>query len=224
MNSFILKFGQWIKKSAFGIIFTSIALVFVICVGIIVSNSKPVPVGKQTDSVVALDSSSASNSENSQPSAPIQIERVKMPFTVNAKIARYFFDSNDSIEVKSHALINFENKYIPSLGVDYTYENEYFNVISSFEGKVVEKTNDSLYGLSIVVENEEGLRAHYCGLSDVSVYLNEAVEQGQIIGKSGESVINADLGKHLHFALQYNDKYINPLKTYNISIEDITKK
>ena len=111
--------------------------------------------------------------------------------------------------------------YIPSLGVDYTYENEAFEIVSSFEGVVVEKKNDALYGLSVVVENEDGLRAHYCGLSDVSVFEDEKVVQGQVIAKSGESVINANLGNHLHFAIEYNDTYLNPLKVYDKSIDEI---
>lgn len=223
MNSFILKFGQWIKKSAFGLIITSIALVFVICVGIIVNKNQSLPVTKPTDSVFAVDSTTPSTSISSTSEAPLPIEKVKMPFTVNAKIARYFFDSKDSMEIKSQALINFENKYVPSLGVDYTHENEYFNVVSSFSGKVIEKNNDSLYGLSVVIENENGLKAHYCGLSDVTVYVDEKITQGQVIGKSGESVINANLGKHLHFALEYNDQYLNPLKTYDLTLKEAIK-
>ena len=61
-----------------------------------------------------------------------------MPFTVNATIARYFFDSSDSIEIKSQALVSYDNKFVPSLGVVYTYDNAKFDVVSSFSGTVVE--------------------------------------------------------------------------------------
>lgn len=221
MNSF-MKIKNWVKSSAFGLILTSIALVFVICVGLIVNQSKTVEVTKPTDSIIVEDSTIESNQPTQQPTQePVIVEKVKLPFTVNATIARYFFESSDSIEIKSQALINYDNKYIPSLGVDYTYENEAFEIVSSFEGVVVEKKNDALYGLSVVVENEDGLRAHYCGLSDVSVFEDEKVVQGQVIAKSGESVINANLGNHLHFAIEYNDTYLNPLKVYDKSIDEI---
>lgn len=221
MNSFISKIGKWIKNSAFGLIVTSIALVFVISVGIIINdNSKPVAnVTNSANKVESVVESMPPVSDTTTP-APT-IEKIRMPFTVNAKIARYFFDSNDSIEIKSQALVTYDNKISPSIGVDYTYENEVFSVVTAFKGVVVEKTNDPLYGLTIVIENEDGLRAHYSGLSDVAVYVDESVVQGQLIGKSGESVINATLGNHLHFAMQYNDEFINPLKTYDKTINEV---
>ena len=221
MNSFN-KLIKWVKSSSFGLILTSIALVFVICVGLIINKSKVVEVTKPTDDLIVEESVSQSEIATIEPTTkPTIIEKIKMPFTVNATIARYFFESNDSIESKSQALINYDNKYIPSLGVDYTYQNETFDVVCSFEGVVVEKKNDALYGLSVIIENEEGLRAHYCGLSDVSVFENDKVVQGQVFAKSGESVINASLGNHLHFALEYNSEYINPLKSYDKEISEI---
>ena len=220
MNSFILKVGKWFKKSAFGIIVTSVAMTFVICVGILINNRNSKPVVKPTDSVQTLDSNNSTPSSSSSSTENI-IEKIRVPFTVNAKIARYFFDSSDSIEIKSQALINYDNKFVPSLGVDYTYENEQFVVVSAFKGKVVEKINDSLFGLTVVVENDEGLRAHYSGLSDVNVYVDETISQGQQIGKSGESTINADLGNHLHFAIEFEDTYLNPLKAYYKTISEV---
>lgn len=221
MNSF-MKIKNWVKSSAFGLILTSIALVFVICVGLIVNQSRTVEVTKPTDNLVVEDSSFDSAEPTQQPTQePVIAERIKLPFTVNATIARYFFESSDSIEIKSQSIINYDNKYIPSLGVDYIYENEAFEIVSSFEGIVVEKKNDALYGLSIVVENDEGLRAHYCGLSDVLVFEDDKVVQGQVIAHSGESLINANLGNHLHFAIEYQKSYLNPLKLYDKKIEDV---
>ena len=58
MNSFnVLK--KWVKSSSFGLILTSFALVFVICVGLIVNQSKVVEVTKPTDSVIVEDSVSS---------------------------------------------------------------------------------------------------------------------------------------------------------------------
>lgn len=223
MNSFINKLGKWVKTSSFGIICTSIALVIVICVGIIVNQSRQQPVSRPTESVQIEKPSTPSTNPSESVIPEPTIEKVKMPFTVNATIARYFFDSSDSIEIKSQALVNYDNKFVPSLGVVYTYDNATFDVVSSFSGTVVEKVNDSLYGLTIVVESEDGLRAHYCGLSDVEVYLQQEVSQGQTLGKSGESIINATLGNHLQFSLEVEGQYLNPLKTYDKSLNDITK-
>ena len=222
MNSFINKVSKWVKNSAFGIICTSIALVIVICVGIIVNQSREQPVSRPTSSIqVEKPSTSSSLTESVTPEPTI--EKVQMPFTVNATIARYFFDSSDSIEIKSQALVSYDNKFVPSLGVVYTYDNAKFDVVSSFSGTVVEKVNDSLYGLTVVVESQDGLRAHYCGLSDVEVYLEQEVSQGQTLGKSGESIINSSLGNHLQFSLEVEGQYLNPLKTYDKALDDLTK-
>lgn len=223
MNSFINKVKDWFKNSTLAIVLTSLALVFVISVGLIVNNSNnDIPVANQTESVDKVEtptSSFDSNSNNQQD----KIETIQVPFTIDAKISRYFFDSSDPLDIKSQSLINYENKFVPSLGVSYTNDNKAFNVVSSFDGIVVEKINDSLYGLTVVIESKEGLKAYYSGLSEVSVYVNEQVNQGQKIGESGESVINASLGNHLHFSLQYQDDYLNPLKAYNKTIKEIIK-
>lgn len=218
MNSFINKVGNWFKKSSFGIVVTSIAIAFVVCVGLIVSdNGKDTPVNQQSNSINAVESVLPTT-----PSTPQQqVEKIRMPFSIDATIARYFFDSTDSIEIKSQALVNYENKFVPSLGVDYTFDNKPFEVVAAFKGVVVEKVNDSLYGLTVIIENEEGLRAHYCGLSEVNVYVDQQVSQGQVIGTSGESVINASLGNHLHFAIEFEDNFINPLKVYDKTVSEV---
>lgn len=219
MNSFINNVRNWFKQSSFGVILTSVALLFVVCVGVIVNNSnKENEVAKPINSFETFDSMTSTESEKDN-----KKETINYPFTIDAKISIYYFDSSDPIDVKSQAMINYENKFIPSLGVAYTNDNRTFVVVSSFKGKVVEKTNDALYGLTVVIESEEGLQAHYCGLSDISVRINEEVKQGQTIGKSGKSVINASIGNHLFFALKHNDNYINPLKAYNKTIDNFVK-
>lgn len=221
MNSFIKKVGNWFKKSSFGIVVTSIAIAFVVCVSLIISNEgADTPVNKQSNSINAVES--VMPQESTTPEQQ-KIEKIRMPFSIDATIARYFFDSSDSIEIKSQALVNYENKFVPSLGVDYTFENKPFEVVAAFKGIVVEKVNDSLYGLTVIIENEEGLRAHYSGLSEVNVYVDQQVSQGQVIGTSGESVINASLGNHLHFAIEFEDNFINPLKVYDKTVSEVIK-
>ena len=223
MDSLIKRIGKWFKKSAFGVILTSVSLVFVICVGLVISNSNTSPVSKTSNTSVEV-AESDKNLEDSSNNSQMQVEeKIRMPFTVNAKISRYFFDSSDSIDIKSQSLINYDNKFVPSIGVDYTFNNESFAVVNAFSGTVVEKINDSLYGLSVVVENQDGLRAHYCGLSNVSVMVNDKIKNGQSIGKSGTSIINANLGNHLHFAVELNDKFINPLKLYDKTVKEVIK-
>ena len=222
MNAFINKVVKWFKKSSFGVVVTTVALIFVVCVGLIINQKESMSVANPSINSEIV-TPSVPNEESSEPTPTPLVEKIRMPFTVDAKIARYFFDSSDSIDIKSQALVNYENKFVPSLGIDYTYNNNQFNAVAAFKGVVVEKVNDSLYGLTVVVENEEGLRAHYSGLSEVNVHLKQNVLQGQVIGKTGESVINASLGNHLHFAIEFEDTFLNPLKVYDKTVTEVIK-
>ena len=223
MNSFINKFKKWFKNSSFGVILTSVALILVISVGLIINNDETLEVANSINNFEEL--SNSENNESSHITSPSVVEKetIQQPFLVDATISCYFFDSSDSIETKSQALIKYENKFVPSMGVSYTYNNKTFDVVCSFEGTVVEKINDPLFGLTIVVENKEGLKAHYSGLSEVSVYVSQSLCQGQKIGKSGESIINASFGNHLYFALEDDKGFINPLKAYDKTIEEVKR-
>ena len=223
MNSFINKVKNWFKHSTLSVFLTIVALVFVVCVGVVVnSNNNDLPVANNSESIDKVENSNSSFDSSSSDNFTTY-ETIQVPFTIDAKISRYFFDSSDPLDIKSQSLINYDNKFVPSLGVSYTNDNKAFNVVCSFDGVVVEKINDSLYGLTVVVESVEGLKAYYSGLSEVSVYVNEKVTQGQKIGESGESVINASLGNHLHFSIMHGNEYLNPLKAYNKTIEEIIK-
>lgn len=228
MNSFFKKAILWCKEARFGIFITACSLVFVIAVAVIAGNrninDRPVASIHSSQSDISITNSVSSSTNQSSSSTVVKVEeKVLVPFSVNVSIARYFFDPNDDLETRSQALVSYDNKIIPSMGVDYIYNGEQFEVKASFTGKVIAKNNDNLYGLTVIIEHENGLRAYYCGLTEVEVYQNEIIPQGKKIGKSGESVINAELGNHLHFALQYDSQYLNPLKAYDRQISSVTK-
>ena len=209
------RFLNWCKEAKFGLILGAVAFVFILSITLIATGTN-----KDTP-VASVPSTSSSISQTTPPVVEPEPEKVDKPFTVNATIARYFFDPEDPVDIKSQALISYDNKVMPSLGIDYTYDGKSFDVTASFTGIVIAKNNDPLYGLTIAVESESGLIAYYSGLTEVNVYQDEVIQQGDVIGKSGESTINASLGNHLHFALKADGNYINPLKTYDKLVEDL---
>lgn len=188
------RFLNWCKEAKFGLILGAVAFVFILSITLIATGTN-----KDTP-VASVPSTSSSISQTTPPVVEPEPEKVDKPFTVNATIARYFFDPEDPVDIKSQALISYDNKVMPSLGIDYTYDGKSFDVTASFTGTVIAKNNDPLYGLTIAVESESGLIAYYSGLTEVNVYQDEVIQQGDVIGKSGESTINASLGNHLHFA------------------------
>ena len=210
------RFLNWCKEAKFGLILGAVAFVFILSISLIATGTK-----KDNPVASVPSSSSPSLPSTTTPDVEPDPEKVFKPFSVDATIARYFFDPEDPVDIKSQALISYDNKVLPSLGLDYTYSGKSFDILASFSGKVVSKANDPLYGLTIAIESDSGVIAYYSGLTEVNVYQDEEVKQGDKLGKSGESTINADLGNHLHFALKIDNDYINPLKSYDKLVKDL---
>ena len=153
------RFLNWCKEAKFGLILGAVAFVFILSITLIATGTN-----KDTP-VASVPSTSSSISQTTPPVVEPEPEKVDKPFTVNATIARYFFDPEDPVDIKSQALISYDNKVMPSLGIDYTYDGKSFDVTASFTGTVIAKNNDPLYGLTIAVESESGLIAYYSGLT-----------------------------------------------------------
>lgn len=65
------------------------------------------------------------------------------------------------------------------------------------------------YGNLIVVNHGNGYETFYAHLSGISVYPGQIVNQGDLIGYSGNT--GRSSGPHLHFEIRQNDFQINPL-------------
>ena len=80
--------------------------------------------------------------------------------------------------------------------------------------------NNDLLGNTIEIKHDNKYISVYQGLSTITVKEGDTVLQGQVLGKSGASKINNDLGNHLHFELFKNGQVINPEEYYNKSIKE----
>lgn len=141
-----------------------------------------------------------------------QIESLKAPVKDGVGIVRYFYNKDDETAKQEQSLILFEGTYRANQGIDYSNKNEVFDVVASMSGTVTKKTNDPVLGWIVTISNADKLSTTYQSLSKVNVELNKTVKQGDVIGKSGENVYEADLKNHLHFILQKDDKLFNPEK------------
>lgn len=148
-------------------------------------------------------------------------EKLIVPYTVNAQIKTYYYDLKDDSSIREKALVYYNGSYTPSNGVDYFYNNHNFDVIASFSGKVTDKKNDPMYGLTIYITNENGLTAVYSSLTDVEVNVGDVVKQGDVIAKAGNNTINSSMGNHLNFSLLKDGKYINPINNFSKNIKEI---
>ena len=217
-----------------------LALVFVLLLcGITVFNrvnnsgSKGPTISNNDDTVLPDDGNGDSNNatptpddgngdENNTPGEVVVAEeKLVAPFSVDASIVRYYFDVDDAIEIQEKAVYYFNGVYKPNTGVDYSFNDEKFEVKAAFKGTVASIKNDALLGYCVYVNNGEGLSAVYASLSEVSVKEGDEVLQGDVIGRAGTNAIGSDLGNHLHFEILKNDVLINPTSFMNKKITEI---
>lgn len=160
--------------------------------------------------------------ENETPQDPVVVvEKLLKPYSVNAKVERYFFDVNDTVEMQEQSILEYNGKFTPSTSMEYSYNNTKFDVLAAFSGVVTERKVDPLYGYMVYIKNDDGLTAVYGSLNDVVVNVGDNVKQGDVIAKAGTNTIDKNLNNHLHFALTKDSKILNPNKYYGQNLESI---
>lgn len=84
-------------------------------------------------------------------------------------------------------------------------------------GTVSEVSKDPLWGICVTIDHGNGIKSRYCGLSAaLSVKEGDAVESGQTIGSVGNTAdIESKQESHLHFEVQKNDIYVDPIAYVN---------
>ncbi|WES98339.1 M23 family metallopeptidase [Chryseobacterium arthrosphaerae] len=89
----------------------------------------------------------------------------------------------------------------------------YENVYAVLDGVVLESSNSSGGGKYIKIRHSDAFVTSYLHLSEIYYEVGEYVKAGFIVAKSGNS--GNSTGPHLHFAVQENGKYINPIRFLN---------
>ena len=200
-----------LKRNKKTFIFMTSLLLFLIGAGVIqeiVKNLKPF----EDVPVVSVETKDKNNQES---------EALKKPVNDDVKVSKGFYDTSLSDEELENALVYFEGVYRPNDGIDYTKDNEDFEVYASASGTVVRKENDSLLGWIVTIEHQKGLQTVYQSLDDIKVEKGDQVKQGDLIGKAGNNVYQSSLKKHVHFIVSINDQTVNPNKYFGQKIEKI---
>lgn len=142
-------------------------------------------------------------------------EIIARPYTDSTiKIATNYYNKDDDTETQKNSLILFENTYIPSTGIDYQSDYD-FDVVSILDGVVVTVREDQTLGKLVEIKHKNNIISSYQSLSEILVKEGDEVKQGQIIGKSGTSNIQKDMGSHLHFELTVDSKTVDPEEYYD---------
>lgn len=145
---------------------------------------------------------------------------IKPYTTKDVQIGKYYYDYTDSSDSQKNSIIFYENSYIQNSGVDYILEKS-FDIVSVYDGTVIKVEDTELVGKTIEIKHDNNVISIYQSVSDIKVKEGDIVTQGHIIGKSGTSKINSELGNHLHFELYVNGQVVNPEDCYNKKINEL---
>ena len=143
------------------------------------------------------------------------IEIISRPYTDSSiKIATNYYNSKDDEETQKNSLILFENTYLPSTGIDYQSDYD-FDVVSILDGIVVTVKEDQTLGKLVEIKHKNNIISSYQSLSEIMVSVGDEVKQGTIIGKSGTSNLQKNMGSHLHFELIKDSETVDPEEYYD---------
>lgn len=86
-------------------------------------------------------------------------------------------------------------------------------VVAVADGTVTAVERDPLWGVCVTILHHDGFTSHYCGLNEgLTVSAGQIVERGTEIGAVGDTnESEAALESHLHFEMQGNGVYIDPI-------------
>lgn len=146
---------------------------------------------------------------------------IKRPYN-NEKVtvAKGFYDYQAGEDRQKDAIIYHENTYMQNSGVDYKEENT-FDVIAILDGEVLEVKEEELLGKTVSIRHENDMISIYQSLSDATVQKGDKVTQGQVIGKSGTSELNKEIGNHLHFELFVKGQVVDPESYFDKKLSDL---
>lgn len=148
-------------------------------------------------------------------------ENIASPYNnPEVEIARYFYNADDSEEQHAKSVVFYEGVYMPNTGVDYK-SKDVFDVVSIYSGTVVDVGENELMGKSVEIRHNNEIISVYQGLDNIEVQKGDIVGFGTKIGTSGTSVINKDLGQHVHLEIYKNGEFLDPSKCIGKKIGDI---
>ena len=95
------------------------------------------------------------------------------------------------------------------------------DVMSMSSGTVSEIREDPLWGICVVVEQDNGLTVEYCGLAkELSVKTGQEIKEGGIIGKTSDTCqIEIVQEPHLHLGVKQGGKWIDPMSVISGAAE-----
>ena len=95
--------------------------------------------------------------------------------------------------------------------------DETFDCVAVLNGTVLNIKKDDILGNVVEIEHNANLRTIYYSLGEVQVQVGEVLNQGDLIGTSGENNIN-NQQSNLLFEVYYNGTLLNPEEFYQMDV------
>ena len=147
--------------------------------------------------------------------------QIVKPFISTAVgISKSYYDMQDDEATQQNSLVYYEQTYLQNSGVLYS-SNESFEVISVYDGTVTNVAEDEILGNVVEITHNTNLKTVYYSLGEINVQKDDVVKCGDIIGKSGDNLLDDELDNCLLFEVYYNGNTIDPEDFYNMKIEDL---
>ncbi len=147
--------------------------------------------------------------------------KIVKPFQSTAVgISKSYYDMQDDEKKQQNSLVYYEQTYLQNSGVLYSAP-ESFDVNSVYDGTVTNVTEDEILGNVVEITHNTNLKTVYYSLGEIKVQKDDVVKSGDIIGISGDNLLDDELENCLLFEVYYNGKTLDPEDFYNMTIEDL---
>lgn len=211
------------KKWFFPALYLAIAVVFLTGIVWYQNVSKVVPDAEQSGGMEEYNPNLYD--EDAEPVTQ-QEEVIRMPVAdeKTAEIVTTFFDSEAPAEERANSLIHYNKRYYQNEGVAIaSTEDASFDVTASLSGTVEKVKEDPLLGKVVTLSHGDNMKTYYASLEEVLVKEGQTVEQGDILGNAGESLLGQQNGIHVHFEIIKNGEKQNPELLFDQPVSSIGK-
>jgi len=136
------------------------------------------------------------------------------------KILKNYYDHKGEESLQENSILVYDKTYLQSSGITYGGKDN-FDIVSVLDGTVISVKEDDLLGKIVEIRHSNDIISVYQSLSEVNVKVDDTIKQGDVIGKSGNSNLNKDLGSNLYFELIINGSIVNPENYYDKQISEL---
>ena len=147
--------------------------------------------------------------------------KIVKPFTATSVgISKSYYDMMDDEATQENSLVYYEQTYLQNSGVLYS-SDEVFDVLATYDGTVTNVSTDEILGNVVEITHNPNLKTVYYSLGEVTVKKDDILKSGDIIGKSGDNLLEEEKDNSLLVEVYYNGNTIDPEDFYNMNIEDL---